>query len=261
MPKNGKPKKRAEPQGVSVSQLIDDTHLDLYGYLLLPFGVMQKAGSATQTVAGIRSHWGRETFADERTIATAACLDESTVRRRHLPKLFRMEWMGHRMIESRLGHRREWYFAKPMAAAYFGKKSATLPRWAALSLPEWSYRAVFATVLQRSLATSRGSKSGPVALDTEAVLWGGYGRHNFSLSHLCNMTGLTRRSVIDAKHYLLANKWLTWDRSFGRGEELYLNSDLIIDASTLQEAHRTTRSQMFSKAKGTSKGATNANPY
>src|SRR5262245_44365925 len=133
-------KVRRAPQGVAVGDLLSEDKLDVYGYLLLPIAVMQTAGSAAQTVAGIRSHWGRKTFADERTIAVAACLDESTVRRRHLPKLYRLKQMCFRMIDSVKGKRREWYFTTDMqAAGYFTKKSITLPRWAALLLPEWSY--------------------------------------------------------------------------------------------------------------------------
>src|SRR5262245_38978919 len=108
---------------------------------------MQSAGSAAQTVAGMRSHWGRKTFAYERTIAAAACLHESTVRRRHLHKLRKLEQMRFRMIGSAKGKRREWYFTQVMwAGGYFAKKSITLPRWAALALAEWSHRAVYAAV-------------------------------------------------------------------------------------------------------------------
>jgi hypothetical protein len=238
--------KRSEPRGVPVSELVSEDALATYGYLLLPICVMQTAGSAAQTVAGIRSHWGRKTFADERTIAVAACLDESTVRRRHLPKLYRLKQMCFRMIESPKGKRREWYFTVDMqAAGYFTKKSVTLPRWAALALPEWSYRAVYATVLQRSLATARGSKNGPVELDTDAVLWGGYGRHNFSLSHLCTITGLGRKAVADAKAYLLRAGWLTWDEGTGRGQELFIDGEKISPTNVLRRAHETTRSMMF----------------
>jgi hypothetical protein len=241
----------SKAKGKPVGELITEDALVLYGYLLLPIGVMQAAGSAAQTVAGIRSHWGRATYADPRTIAVAACLDESTVRRRHLPKLFRMEWVGHRMIKSQLGHRREYYFAAPMRSAYHDKKSATLPRWAALAIPEWSYRAVYAVILQRSLATSRGSQGGPVELDTLDVIVGGYGRHNFSLSHLQTMTGLGRKAVVDAKVWLVANEWLSVDGNYGRGDELSPNDQKSVPASVLKEAFETTRQSMFGgKRKG-----------
>jgi hypothetical protein len=49
--------------------------------------------------------------------------------------------------------------------------------------------------------------------------------------------------------YLLHHKWLTWDVGSGRGEELFLNGDLLISAVTLQHAHRTTRKMMFSGRK------------
>jgi hypothetical protein len=251
---NGTAAKR-QPAAVPVSELLTDTMLDTYGYLLLPISVMQTAGSAAQTVAGIRSHWGRKTFADERTIAVAACLAESTVRRRHLPKLYRHRLMCFRMIDSQKGKRREWYFTTDMqAAGYFTKKSVTLPRWAALSLAEWSHRAIYAAVLQRSLATARGSKNGPVELDNEAVLWGGYGRHNFSLSNLSKITGLGRHAVIEAKSYLLHHGWLTWDTGYGRGEELFINGDKTIPVATLQKASQTTRAMMFSKRKEQANG-------
>jgi hypothetical protein len=231
---------------IPVSELLSEQKLDLYGYLLLPIAVMRTAGSAAQTVAGIRSHWGRKTYADERTIAVAACLDESTVRRRHLPKLRQLRFMDWNLIDSPRGKRRLWYFTKDMqAAGYWTAKAATLPRWAALLLPEWSYRAVYATVLQRALATSRGSRNGHVELEIGDTLWGGYGRHNFSLSHLVKLTGLTRESVVAAKHYLLNTNWLTRDTGYGRGEELFINGDLAIPAATVQRAHETTRSMMF----------------
>jgi hypothetical protein len=249
-PTNGKPPQRRQLQGMPVTDLLSDKMLDTYGYLLLPFGIMQTAGSATQTVAAIRSHWGRRTFADERTIAAAACLDESTVRRRHLPKLFRLRFLCHHMIESRLGHRREWFFTTDLRdAGYWTTKSATLPRWAALLLPEWSHRAIFATVLQRSLATSRGSQNGPVPLEIDAVISGNCGRHNFTLKHLGDLTGLGRHAVLDAKTYLLEHKWLIWEENLRKGQQLYINGDLVIPATTLQEAHTTTRSMMFRRSR------------
>lgn len=243
---------RREIKGKAASDLLSEDALHTFGYLLLPIAVMQKAGSAAQTVAGIRSHWGTKTWADPRTIAAASCLDESTVRRRHLPKLHALKFIGHRYVQGKQAKRSEWYFCKDMAdAGYFVKKSVSLPRWAALSLPEWSYRAVYATVLQRGLATSRGSQNGSVPLDIDDVLWGGYGRHNFSLSHLQHVTGLGRHAVIDAKEYLLQAGWLTWDHGIGRGQELYVNSDLLIPLSTLQKASETTRTMMFgNKPKG-----------
>ena len=177
-------------------------------------------------------------------------MDESTVRRRHFPKLQGLKYLDKRMIPSRQGQRCLWFLTSVLAGGYFGTKRATLPRWAALMLPEWSHRAVYATVLQRSLATSRGSRKGPVEVGLDDVLWGGYGRHNFSIGHLCKLTGLTRKSVVDAKRYLLHHDWLTWDEGAGRGEELFIHDALIIPADVLQRAHQTTRSMMFSKRKG-----------
>lgn len=240
---------RFQEKGLTVGQLVDDDQLKVFGYLLLSFHAMQKVGGATQTISAIRSHWGKSTWADPRTIAVAACLDESTVRRRHLPKLVKVGFLDKTHMPSRLGERCVWSLSGKLASGYFTTKRATLPRWAALSLPEWSYRAVYATVLQRSLATARGSANGPVPLEVEDVASGNYGRHNFSISHLCGLTGLNRESVVRAKEYLLDQHWLTWSEGYGHGKELYLNSELFIPYTTLQEAHRTTRSVMFKKVR------------
>jgi hypothetical protein len=221
----------------------------VYGYLSLPTGVMQAAGSAAQTIAGIRSHWGRRTFADERTIAVAACLSEPTVRLRHIPKLTKLGFLDYRLVDGQKAKRKEWFFHVRMRDIFFGAKSITLPRWAALILPEWSHRAVYAAVLQRSLATSRGSAKTDVPLEPEEVASGNYGRHNFSLSDLEEQTSLVRHSVHAAKASLLRDSWLLQDEGYGRGHELFINCDKIVPKLILAEAHRTTRSMMFKNKK------------
>jgi hypothetical protein len=229
--------------GRPVSELVSDDALKANGYLALPFAAMEKAGSATQTIANIRSHWPskRATFADEETIAMAACVDESTVRRRHLPKLAEVGYVLHRMINTDRGtRRREFYFTVAMKLdGYWDKNFASLPRWAALILPEWSQRVIYATVLQNSLAAARGSRSGPVALENEQVLRGEYGRHIFSLGSLGKKTCLSRNSVNHAKAYLIENEWLTREKGNHRGEELFINLDRLIPLGKLQEAYET----------------------
>lgn len=242
---------RRERSGKAVGDLLTEEKIDAYGYLPLAVGAMQAAGSAVQTVGGIRSHWGRKVYADERTIAKASCLSESTVRFRHMPKLLALKYIAYDWIESPNGKRKDWRFTVTMQNAGY-KNFLTLPRWAALSLPKWSYRVVYAAVLQRTLATVRGSQKNEMALEVEDVASGNYGRHNFSLSDLEKITGLGRHTVIDAKKYLCSSQsqWLVFESSSVRGHDLLVNLEKEIPESVLGEAYQTTRRVMFPRRKG-----------
>jgi hypothetical protein len=230
---------------VPVEELLNEKSLTLYGYLPLSYVAMQTVGEATQTLGAIRSHWGRGTWANPATIAAAAFLAESTVRRRHLPKLLEIGYLIVRKVRGSKGWRNEYVFnSEKLLRPWFDGKRATLPRWAAAMLPEWSYRAIYATILQRCRATALGSND---RLTMRDVAFGGYGRHNWSLSKLSKLTGLNRASVVRAKEFLISNGWIESGGKDRRGELLFVAPSKQIPHAVLRRVHETTRGMMFKK--------------
>lgn len=248
MERRGKKNVPGSGSAKTVFELTTEESLQTYGYLPLGFVLMQRVGSAAQTFGAIRSHWGKATFADPRTIAVAACLDESTVRRRHLPKLLASEFLRIGRKETPNGSRREYHLqGKP---EWFNGKFATLPTWAALMLPEWSYRAMYAMVIQRARAGAGGSKGG-VGLEFSDFAWGGYGCDRLPLTAIAAKTGLSRRAVFAAKSYLIDEGWLEKGERIKGSDTLRLNAGKEIPADLLVRAHKTTRAMMFHRRKQT----------
>lgn len=244
----------AQAKSRTMGELLSEESLKAYGYLPLAYEVMQDVGGAAQTVAGIRSHWGDRTWAQPETIAAAACLDESTVRRRHLPKLIKEGYVGMRAITSKVkpANKSQEYFLTlaKCGVAWYRSKWATLPRWAALMLREWSQRAVYAVILQTARSVAVASQHGPLNLDILEVIQGGYARAKFSLSDLQSKTGLARHTVIAAKRYLVDEGWIIRVAAKSSGEELIVNVLKTIPLATLGKAYQTTRKNMFKKSSG-----------
>lgn len=178
-------------------------------FLQLPRLALQECGVAAQTLGALYLLCGdnRETFASRKVIAELACRPVRCVDR-DLEKLIQHKWLIKRGRQrfSKNSHkvRRTHTHMLSAKAEKNRKPYLQAPRWACQFLPTWSERVVFAAIVTRHL------------LIEHLAIEDNHGREAYSLEALAKDTGLSVRSVHEAKWKLAYRKYIFVD-----GEEKY----------------------------------------
>jgi hypothetical protein len=210
-------------------------------WLKLPVAAMREVGQASQTLGAILKLTTKETFMEVSKIAREAHLPVSTVRKqlKILVKQGSLENLGRQKTPDGKPCRTCTYKVTQQARDQIEPYNV-LPYWACQHLESWggrlpwSSKAVLSVVaskwlMLRSIATKqRPDVDVWDALDT----LGGNERFEFSLSYLCDRTGLQRESVVDAKHHLSTIGIVNWihREDHQRGHLLVPNKDLQFDS-------------------------------
>lgn len=185
-------------------------------WIKLPFAAMRDVGPAAQTLGGLMKVTKRETFVSISTIAEKSRLPVRTAAK-HLATLQRHGWINNRGRErTRAGRpRRTCTIVVTSRAKLAQQDYGVLPWWACSRNRHlaWSDKAVLSVVMARLM--SLRSAVVEEELDSDDF-WGsienlgGCDRFQFSLDELQHKTGLSRPSIIGAKHALHRRGIIEW---------------------------------------------------
>ena len=182
-------------------------------WLKLPLAVMQEAGPAVQTLAGLLKMTNKETYVPVGDIARRARLPIGTVRK-HLVALDAGGWItNHGRQHTRRGRpRRTCTITLTKRTKDKIEPYAILPWWACCNVRKvgklpWCARAVLSTVMARLMtlkaaAERGGDQDGDDELMGAIDNMGGANRFRFSLDWLVRQTGMTKESVVTGKRLL-----------------------------------------------------------
>lgn len=207
-------KTRTRPLGIAMLE---------NGLKLLP-DAMKEVGPAAQTLGGIIRLTAKETFAAADRISLESRLPVKAVRR-HLATLHDAGWISNEgRQKTRAGHARRTCTLKLTAKTTESLRNYCHLPWWTVATPinaKWCSRAVWSVICQRwfklrAVAIRQGANEyNMTELLGHLENLGGDERFAFSLRELTDATGLTRPSVIEAKHTLNQSKLIRW--SIGSG--------------------------------------------
>jgi len=206
----------------------------------LPLAVMQDAGPAAQTLAGLMKVSLKETFVPVADIAARARLPIGTVRK-HLATLHDHGWINNK---GRQPTRRNWKRRTATIAITQKTRDALdeygfLPWWSCCSIAKvgrlpWSAKAVLSVVVARLAGMKRAitDHDGMADLDANDMQGsidnlGGKDRFQFSLKSLCEQTGLDHKTVIKAKRMLNHKFGIVDWAGTGNKPEIATTTDLL----------------------------------
>jgi len=191
-------------------------------WLKLPLQIMQVVGPAVQTLGGVLKITTKETFSPVTDIAAAARVPVATVRK-HLVTLDEQKWIQNKGRQrTRAGQPRRTCTITLLKKTHDHLEPyGFLPWWACCRIRKvgklpWCAKAVLSVVMSRlcSLKAAVEREDGH-GLDADDIIGsienlGGDDRFEFSLDDLTAQTGLTRDSVVRAKHWLYHQGIVAW---------------------------------------------------
>jgi DNA-binding MarR family transcriptional regulator len=183
--------------------------LEMENWLKLPMEAMRDVGPAVQTLGGLLKLTNNQTFCPVSAISAKSQLSERTVHR-HLDKLAARGFIVNRGREKTRGGvpRRTCTLVVTAKTRNAMKSYGVLPRWACKTLP-WSAKAVLSLVMAKLMslvetiewADGKADLSMDDPWDSIDALGGEY-RFRWSLDALSRLTGIDRKSAIEAKSIL-----------------------------------------------------------
>jgi len=178
-------------------------------WLKLPHVLMNAAGPAAQSLAGMHRYFGSrtETFASAEKIA-AEVMVPTRAFRNHLRKLEAGEWVknkGRQKDHTGYARRTPTLALTPQTLALFSSDQKTpygvLPDWACDDRFPWSARAVLSVVMAQLMKlNSKFDGDDPWG---ELENFGGPERFYFSISDLQECTGLARKAAVAGRRCLV----------------------------------------------------------
>jgi hypothetical protein len=210
---------------------------------------MIEVGPAAQTLAAVRRLADGRTgqmFASVNAVAVVACLSRRTVMR-HLDQLVEGGWLTYRGREKR---RTATYIVprRVLRNDQEGEKFALLPRWAAMLLPTWGERCVFALIVSNdALCEWIDEQNGGNHSDNpeEQGYAAAVERRMFSVAAMVEASGLNPETICEAKRKLAKRKIIkidpaVWYRDdFGRcktmADSLFLNPDFRVPCKFIDD--------------------------
>ena len=193
-------------------------------HLQLPRAACREIGAATQTLGAIMRLCdisGRNTtFAGVGTIADAAMLPIGTVRR-HIRQCIAAGWLdtkGRQLLPgSKYLRRRTNTLSMTEKTIKHRSPYGILPRWICRVLAKWSARVLYAAVVARHVLIETVEQNGCGAA---------YNREEMSLNNLVRETGLTDKSITEAKLTLERLRYVVIDRVYGYPDSMTLNPEV-----------------------------------